>query len=1054
MEAQTSVSSLDCPLAFRVYLEYRLFTAMLYQSRNPRGGSHFTWLRFAFALLLFSAPSTTQAADKSGDFSLLDLASHYTDRGTNVQDSIPKGKQTFDGVPFILKGRIELTGMNAARKGEFLPTEVTGVPVNAKAGRLHLILGARHGQKDGTPLGNVLLHYKNGEERSLRLAYGIHARNSFETNDVPTKKLITPNTTIAWEKSPGTNETAVRLYHAILSNPLPDEEIASIGFASLFNAATPIIFAATLEKSQEPLIPLARNKVVQHAFQFDDSTYRRPVTLHVTDASGKALADASAIATLQDDSRNYFFGEYHCDKGGMIHLSYPPQDAVALSLRVTRPGLVPAIVSLSFNDSAKTAGTMEVVLKRGVDIGGLVVDPTGNALSNVSVIPFLVRSTGSNQFNRSDLDTVQTRKDGTWSTAALPETLANLHFEVAHPEYHRAIIDAWPEADLLASKAKATLRPHLMVIGKVLNDQGNPLGNSTLILAIGTNHTWQYADARGEFKFVVPDPTNVSAMVMAIATNLAPAYQTVSLKSALPPVELKLAAGQKFSMRLTDQQSLPVPKVKVSLMSWAGSKAMQWVTETDKAGRFTWDHAPAGQVTFRFEKPGFTVLTYPITLPTSGETTLTYGRRVSIAGRVLDATSQKPIDQFRARIRYKYQNGSGSTSTTGKKGSFTYNIGGTKYDEATVIIEARGYQPVSATMQANESGSFSNLFLLKKGTPTPGFVVGPDGTPVVGAEVVLLDKSSYAYMEEPGKFRRGYSDYEVALSDARGRFELSPKLEPDFVIAAHRKLGFGQLPVSNLLAGAKLKLKPWGYVKGVLKVGDKIEPQYYASLNSASWSLGPDETRQMIYTYMKVKPQADGSFSFDAVPPGQRTVSLRYQNPDRDYGPTRLSHSVPIEVKLGETNVVVIGGTGRTVTGKLECTGPSAQQVSWTLYTQMLRPSYKSPSMLRPRIPPPNATLEERQRIDQEYQNAVMESNRRQQMQNNITYCLVCEEDGTFRVPNLPPGEYYLNVTAVVPSGTGNSGSYRHIGNLSQTVTVPEGTIPYDLGTFVVKSNQ
>ncbi|MDB6035680.1 MAG: mecR1 2, partial [Verrucomicrobiales bacterium] len=301
----------------------------------------------------------------------------------------------------------------------------------------------------------------------------------------------------------------------------------------------------------------------------------------------------------------------------------------------------------------------------------------------------------------------------------------------------------------------------------------------------------------------------------------------------------------------------------------------------------------------------------------------------------------------------------------------------------------------------------------------------------------------------------GYSDYEVALSDANGRFELTPKLEPEFVLAAHRKLGFGQLPVSDLLAGAKLKLKPWGYVKGVLKVGDKIEPQYYASLNSAnSWSPGPNETRQMIYTYMKVKPQADGSFSFDAVPPGQRTVSLRYQTQDRDYGPTRLSHSVPIEVKSGETNVVVVGGTGRTVTGKLECTGPSGQLVSWNLYSQTLRPSYSSASMLRPRIPPPNATLEERQRINQEYQNAIMESNRRQQMQNNITYCLVCEEDGTFRVPNLPPGEYYLNITAVVPSGTGNSGSYRHIGNISQTVTVPEGTTPYDLGTFVIKSNQ
>ena len=159
----------------------------------------------------------------------------------------------------------------------------------------------------------------------------------------------------------------------------------------------------------------------------------------------------------------------------------------------------------------------------------------------------------------------------------------------------------------------------------------------------------------------------------------------------------------------------------------------------------------------------------------------------------------------------------------------------------------------------------------------------------------------------------------------------------------------------------------------------------------------------------------------------------------RDYGPTRFSHTVLVEVKPGATNDVVIGGTGRTVTGKLECSGPSGQEVDWRLYAQTLRPVSRTPSVVRPRIPAPNATPEERQRMNEEYLRASEEANRKQRMLYNITYVLVCEANGTFRVPNLPPGDYNLNAYAVISSG---SNSYRHIGNLSRTVTVPEGTTP------------
>ena len=44
------------------------------------------------------------------------------------------------------------------------------------------------------------------------------------------------------------------------------------------------------------------------------------------------------------------------------------------------------------------------------------------------------------------------------------------------------MITAWSAPDLLAAKAKVILQPHMVIIGRVLNEQGNPIEKSTVIL--------------------------------------------------------------------------------------------------------------------------------------------------------------------------------------------------------------------------------------------------------------------------------------------------------------------------------------------------------------------------------------------------------------------------------------------------------------------------------------------------------------------------------------------------------------------------------------------
>src|SRR5207253_3257082 len=196
----------------------------------------------------------------------------------------------------------------------------------------------------------------------------------------------------------------------------------------------------------------------------------------------------------------------------------------------------------------------------------------------------------------------------------------------------------------------------------------------------------------------------------------------------------------------------------------------------------------------------------------------------------------KPIDQFTWAFRYRYLNNTPKrwyryTYGTGRKGTFSSSsMGGISQAEWSLVIEARGYDPAIADL--SPSGNATNVFELKKGTPLVGSVVTTNGTPVAKADVVLLDASTSASMDVPGRIRKTSSYYDIVSSDANGRFELTRKPEPDLVIATHPQFGYGQALLDDVLKSGKIALQPWGFVRGTLRVGDKVEPYQQIALHS------------------------------------------------------------------------------------------------------------------------------------------------------------------------------------------------------------------------------
>src|SRR5262245_9362217 len=123
------------------------------------------------ASLQAQSPSAATTTNITADFFPIDLSRFVTTVFSNVPQGnmwsyLPRGQQTFQGVPFKVDGKLEVTGMDALHISTFFPARVIGIPVGRKTEKLVLLHGTGWTEKDGTPMAKIVLHYANGEEES------------------------------------------------------------------------------------------------------------------------------------------------------------------------------------------------------------------------------------------------------------------------------------------------------------------------------------------------------------------------------------------------------------------------------------------------------------------------------------------------------------------------------------------------------------------------------------------------------------------------------------------------------------------------------------------------------------------------------------------------------------------------------------------------------------------------------------------------------------------------------------------------------------------------
>jgi hypothetical protein len=258
----------------------------------------------------------------------------------------------------------------------------------------------------------------------------------------------------------------------------------------------------------------------------------------------------------------------------------------------------------------------------------------------------------------------------------------------------------------------------------------------------------------------------------------------------------------------------------------------------------------------------------------------------------------------------------------------------------------------------------------------------------------------------------------MARSDSQGRFAFSPKLAPQKIFVSHEE-GYGEAKVSDVLKGGPITLQKWSRVKGVVRIGDRIEPnQNVRLMNSPQRIYEANAPLPFLSVSLRADPEPDGSFVFEKVPAGEHRVALEYRLKDENVYEAALSHAVPVVGRPGETIEIVLGGSGRRVTGRVQIVGGDSGDVDWQ------RDVHKLVS-----VQPPDG---------------------RGFAAPGQTYVLLVESNGTFRADNVPPGNYSLAINVSDPED--EYYNRRPIGSVTKPVTVPNErdakvNAPFDIGS-------
>lgn len=781
---------------------------------------------------------------------------------------------------------------------------------------------------------------------------------------------------------------------------------------------------------------------------------RRPVTVVVVDEHGKPLANANVIVRrLKRGARTSHETRFTTSKAGRLTLSIPDPIFGSVDVYVQAPkhaGMCARLWDREI-DGARyppVPDTLTFRMQPGVRVGGKIVDDNGHPVPNASI-----RLSASRAFpgpSRSDWQSVRfkvkTGKDGTWKTPAqVPAIFSQATLWVEHPSFvdrgsyslHQ-YVDRWR---LLALTHTISLERGHPLEGCVSSPDGKPIaGAMVLRRAIRGPVAKATTDRRGYYRF--PNASTGQNSLMVLVKHLAPELKQVDVSDELGTVNFQLKPGKTLRFRVLDPAGGPVEGVTVSPQSWRGEQFFflfekykdSIPQKTGRDGRLVWKDAPPDEIQFNVIPPGSRLMQQLKQKFTARdkEYVIKLQPAINVSLRVVDAGTKKPIPRFKVSLGTKFADGqffwTPFFDRDGQDGRLAF-FDNSPSGKRAYRVHVKGYRSAVSREVKDGERKVALKFELTRAQGPTGTVIDAAGKPVSGARVYLCPQNGlldHLWVDNGATVRGDIKK----TTDAKGRFEFDTQDNP-FVLLVTAGSGYAIISNGRLKRSPKITLRRWARVEGTLKIGAKPGANEVVALGFGDAFTTLD---QPIYLNYLAIADKRGRFTFEKVPslePAEigRQIVLSRGGPLKRNG---LTHSKTIELKPGKTTRVTLGGTGRPVIGQLQLPAGAKNKADWN--------SFMNQSFIYKSVPfgaVPNPAM---------------------LFRNSPSYRFPVQPDGSFRVEDLPPGDYVLSARIYGPRVRGGRRLKRPelLGTLRHSFTIkpiPAGRsdTPLQLGTLKLK---
>ncbi|QDT88438.1 carboxypeptidase-like regulatory domain-containing protein [Gimesia algae] len=664
-------------------------------------------------------------------------------------------------------------------------------------------------------------------------------------------------------------------------------------------------------------------------------------------------------------------------------------------------------------------------------VGGIIVDKAGQPVADANISVDVRRYRRNKDVKRPAVNTkITTNTTGQWQFDYVPDSESEVFIAINHPEYgpwrkriNRSVFEVKANA---RPSAKITLGQGLNITGSVTDENGKPVGGALIRTKFLNEIRETKTDEFGVYLLSGCEPR--VTRIVASAKGRALEVKEVRVAPEMEPVDFVLKPGGKIRIRVVDENGKGIPKARIFFQRWRGRIdyfEFDHVSQyADEHGIWEWDEAPLDEFQADICRPGGMQLSQEPLIAREKEYVFTPPPALVVSGRVIDAKTKQPIKQFHVtpglrnsdpRLGMNWIPRDSFDATDG-----TYRVR-LKHDYPAhlVRIEATGYQLAVSRDIKTDEGEIEIDFALKPAQDIAATLMTAAGKPAAGAKIALGVADSQINVEN-GEIDDGSTIATQLKSDAKGHFSIPARTEPFQLMITH-PAGYAHLKSEKGAIPETVTLTPWARIEGTFRVGTKpVAGVPLTIFSNVSPSYG--EGVPNIFTHHDTTTGKDGRYVFERVFPGHGRINRRIKlTVNAGSSEPTSSVRVPVDFVAGETISLDLGGTGRPVIGKLAAPVNHQGEVLWAFALvdahRYLTPPAGMLSLEAARKDPlhfrdwvlawrKSPAYEVEKVVYQKYQQA-----RSQLLAESPSLTASIARDGTFRIDDVPPGDYVLKVT-------------------------------------------